>query len=444
MLTRSAIVTLLLAVASACLFEFVLRSQSRIFGEFEADLLSVEWMLVVCLAVWCGTFIALAFSLNDLPLIGLLLVAIAAYSIGDAAAWRESDDIILLAGVMLGKVMRFALMGGGGWELGVGKISSEVVTRHLSLVTFLFGLVVLLAFSSWWHLDMSNNFYHGPRWMGLWDNPNIYGMLMGAGTVLAAGLLTRSKKEEGRRKKLIQIFLMIVIIMMGVGLAMSYSRGAWAATAIGLLYLTWYNGKLKWRFVLPGIFVVASVIWFFWNATSNNAPWYVKRMDLGRPSAQHRVAAWKAGVEIMRDHPFGVGWNKAIETYEKHYSPPEDGAGAITMNSYLMLGTQLGLPGLICFVGYVALQLGVGSWGLRARRWKVEDGTEKIGIRDSGFEIKAACRAGAFVLLVAFWFDGGLFNLATASVFWILLELGAYRPQKIEDGKLVVNSPKPA
>ena len=27
----------------------------------------------------------------------------------------------------------------------------------------------------------SGNPYHGPRWMGLWDNPKIYGMLMGAG-----------------------------------------------------------------------------------------------------------------------------------------------------------------------------------------------------------------------------------------------------------------------
>jgi prepilin-type N-terminal cleavage/methylation domain-containing protein len=31
------------------------------------------------------------------------------------------------------------------------------------------------------------------------------------------------------------------------------------------------------------------------------------------------------------------------------------------------------------------------------------------------------------VLLVAFWFDGGLFTLATASVFWILLELSQIR-----------------
>ena len=28
------------------------------------------------------------------------------------------------------------------------------------------------------------------------------------------------------------------------------------------------------------------------------------------------------------------------------------------------------------------------------------------------------------VLLVGFWFDGGLFKLATGAMFWVLLELG--------------------
>lgn len=44
--------------------------------------------------------------------------------------------------------------------------------------------------------------------------------------------------------------------------------------------------------------------------------------------------------------------------------------------------------------------------------------------------LRVTCRAGAIVLLVGFWFDGGLFKLATASVFWILLELG--RCERIE------------
>ena len=40
------------------------------------------------------------------------------------------------------------------------------------------------------------------------------------------------------------------------------------------------------------------------------------------------------------------------------------------------------------------------------------------------------CHAGALVLLVGFWFDGGLFKLPTAAVFWTLLELG-----RIESGR---------
>jgi hypothetical protein len=32
-------------------------------------------------------------------------------------------------------------------------------------------------------------------------------------------------------------------------------------------------------------------------------------------------------------------------------------------------------------------------------------------------------------MLVGFWFDGGLFNLPTAAMFWILLELGSKATQ---------------
>jgi hypothetical protein len=48
-----------------------------------------------------------------------------------------------------------------------------------------------------------------------------------------------------------------------------------------------------------------------------------------------------------------------------------------------------------------------------------------FGLRASDF--RSACHSGALVLLVAFWFDGGLFRLATATVFWLLLEVGRER-----------------
>ena len=150
---------------------------------------------------------------------------------------------------------------------------------------------------------------------------------------------------------------------------------------------------------------------------------------------------------MMWDHPFGVGWNKAVETYKKNYSPPEGGAAAITTNDYLMLGTQLGLPGLICFVSYVALCCNLET--ALTSPWSLDSAAvSKAGC--GGFSPSAArpcdtpgepagdtpallyaCRAGALAMLVAFWFDSGLFKLATAAVFWILLELGSEK-QKLK------------
>ncbi|MGH7237908.1 MAG: hypothetical protein ACREGF_05215, partial [Candidatus Saccharimonadales bacterium] len=118
--------------------------------------------------------------------------------------------------------------------------------------------------------------------------------------------------------------------------------------------------------------------------------------------------------------------NKVVETYDNNYSPPEDGAAAITTNEYLMLGTQLGLPGLICFVAYMVLCF-KDQLKIKSSKLKIETIEEPSSLVTCHLSLRAACRAGALAMLVAFWFDGGLFTLATAAVFWILLELSQMR-----------------
>jgi O-antigen ligase len=457
------IVALLLEVLVLCLFGQVLNLYCGGFREFEATLLQVQWMLLVFISVWCGCFIFMTFSVNDLPLIGLLVIAISAYFIGYAAVSTTTDAIILLAGVTLGRGVRVLFKQN---EEGRTQKQSETPSTFTPLRLdgnvvsyFLVNLVVLLAFSAWWHLDIG--VYHGSRWMGLWDNPNVYGMLMGAGLALAIGLLAASLKSKAQSPKLAEensdsssrsflrslrsfeaiksairnpqfAILLVAAGMMVVGLVFSYSRGAWVGTVIGLLYLANAHGKFNWRFVLPGIFVVAVVVCFFWHSTVDTGPWYLKRLDLSRPSAQHRVAAWCGAIQMMRDYPLGVGWNKAVEIYDKHYSPPKYSASAITTNDYLMLGTQLGLPGMLCFVAYVALCF--RSPKSKVQSLKSESKTLDIGHRTLDLS-KTACRAGALAMLVAFWFDGGLFDLPTASVFWILLELGTSDLVSNKNGK---------
>ncbi len=441
-----------------CLYQLVICQYSVFAFEFEGRLSQAKFILPVWLSVWCSALFLWAFTARHLLLSGLLVVAVFMYFMDYDAISPMSGSNVLLAGVTLGQGVKLVLQN-GRQDAQFGKIS-HCTSSYSNVSIFLSGLVLMLAAPSWLHLNFGSNFYLGPRWMGLWNNPNDYGVLMSAGVVLATGLLAVSpkskvqspKSEEGFLRSLrffatkivgdsrslsLRIVLFIAAGMMGVGLVFSYSRGAWVGTAIGLLYLAKGHGKLKWRWFLPGVLAVTVVAWIFWN-TPRTGSWYFQRLDLSRGSVQHRVAAWKAGLEIMRDHPFGLGWNKAVETYNKEYSPPEDGAAAIATNDYLMLGTQLGIPGLVCFLAYVALcfrspkskvQSPKSSAKAEDRSQKSESKTLDIGNRtlDSA---KAACRAGALALLVAFWFDGGLFKLATAAVFWILLELGTNTPKE--------------
>jgi hypothetical protein len=103
-----------------------------------------------------------------------------------------------------------------------------------------------------------------------------------------------------------------------------------------------------------------------------------------------------------------------------------------------MLGTILGLPALFCFGIYLWLSLmRSAECGVRSGSQNPETRIQEPALLSSilhpppSILLSATCRAGAIVLLVGFWFDGGLFKLATASTFWILLELGAVTlPQK--------------
>jgi hypothetical protein len=130
-------------------------------------------------------------------------------------------------------------------------------------------------------------------------------------------------------------------------------------------------------------------------------------------------------MRMMTDRPWlGYGWGQGQMVYEEKYRPPQlENGAAIQMNDFFMLGISTGVPALICFVVYVGLSLRSPRASSRIDQGDEETKEGRIGDPRLAW-MQATCRAGAIVLLVGFWFDGGLFKLATGSVFWILLELG--------------------
>jgi hypothetical protein len=273
--------------------------------------------------------------------------------------------------------------------------------------------------------------------------------------------------------------------VMGVGLVKSYSRGAWVGTAVACIYLGWQAGRFSVieaidrgiremrgkgasqagvnapvvpllprvlripRFMLGGgrlalaTVVVSIGILGFWNLRHFEGPIARRAVSVANAndfSWRNRVAAWDGALQMMAERPwFGFGWNQPERVYDQFYRPSRVPEGAaIQLNDYLILGTTLGIPALACFVLYVLLAFIPQPAPEPAPPPSASPGPE-FRTPHSAFrtqltlDYSAVCRAAAVVLLVAFWFDGGLFKLATAAPFWILLELGRAGDHEIHE-----------
>jgi O-antigen ligase len=167
-----------------------------------------------------------------------------------------------------------------------------------------------------------------------------------------------------------------------------------------------------------GLIAISVVVLAFWqfNHTEHSM---VRRAftvtNINDSSWRNRIASWEGTLQIMAERPwFGFGWNGLEPMYDNYYRPTKvQEAAAIRMNDYFTLGATLGLPALLYFGAYIWL-------ALRQNPKPKIPNLESLQMD----RLQTTCRAGAIVLLVGFWFDGGLFKLSTASTFWILLELG--------------------
>jgi hypothetical protein len=197
--------------------------------------------------------------------------------------------------------------------------------------------------------------------------------------------------------------------------------------------------------------------------------------NINDSSWRMRVEAWEGALNIIAHSPWvGSEWKKPELTYYQFFQKPKvlEGA-AIQLNDYFIVGMTWGIPVLACFAAWVWSAFRPRRWGVsesageRSRpgcssvRPRAELHGARIGQTVPGWEspmqpagaqaatpgagalpvptepasraaqdewLKATCRAAVVVLLVGFWFDGGLFKWALAVPFWLLLEMGRSHP----------------
>jgi len=328
---------------------------------------------------------------------------------------QSTNIMVLLTGIVLNQVLSLSLRGG---------LSKDVPRALTALLGFLCLSFILQA-------EGPHVYRYGDiiRKCGLWVNPNTHGLLMALGLVISLGLIfARFENADSGKARTngpaSTVMLAVIMLLLGWQLLHSFSRGAWLAAASGATALLWrYCSpdqpgnrtrllQLR-RTMLPIAVLGASLLvigfWFLRDAPHG----VVRRLySINNPndfSIRNRITAWSGALEMIKDRPVtGYGWGSAETVYENYYMPLElDDGKAIGLNDYSTLGLTLGLTGL-----------GMFSM-LFLAHWKRVAGTfSRPG------SIPWICNAGLLTLLVGFAFEGGLFKLATAAPFWILLELG--------------------
>jgi monofunctional biosynthetic peptidoglycan transglycosylase len=376
----------------------------------------------------------------------LLIVAISGIASGYIHGSASSTEfLVFLLGFGLAKWVAF-------WVL-----SQKTATNRLYAISTTITVMLVLLSVGQWSSNTVDIFYYRDvlRWTGAWLDPNTYGLLMAVGILLAAGLLvmTSLKPSLAAHPFRVAVFALAAGSMVP-GLLMSYSREAWIGFTIATIYLGWkliriadqsysnfnpvllHGAKrlscfLKRNFVLLAACLI-SIATFTFYAFQNSESSFGRRVfsaaNINDFSWRNRVAAYEGAFKIMAEKSwFGLGWNKAAPIYENFYQSTALAGAAVPSNDYLNLGSALGIPVLACFLAFIWLSLRGGIRPPLEQKSKSSESANTIIFEEEW--LQTLCRGAVLILLIGFWFDGGLFDPALAIPFWCFLELAGVQSQ---------------
>ena len=185
-------------------------------------------------------------------------------------------------------------------------------------------------------------------------HPNDYGTFLVVVSVLLLSVLI-SRSSTIKRK----VFLLPVIVISLLNLYLTDSRGSWLAFVGAILVL----GALKGRKVL-GVFIIILLVGVILLPGAAQER-MLDLFDFEEGTSWERVMLWKGAVNMIKVHPvLGFG----INTYSRNfpdYKPVEYPDLRYTHNSYLQMATEIGLVGMLLFIGFLIVTFIYAARGAR-------------------------------------------------------------------------------
>jgi putative inorganic carbon (HCO3(-)) transporter len=200
----------------------------------------------------------------------------------------------------------------------------------------------------------------GYRATGGFQHPNLLGAFLTVAVPVAISQFLAVDKKINN--KATRIFLALVSCILVWALFLTFSRGAWMGTAIGIIFfvLVMVGQKLnifaRWALIIFAILAGSLSI--------DQAFEIKKQMSIVKnesETAEWRVALWREGMYLIKQRPFfGHGLNTFMPVMENHLiatqSPLAVGYSAsYAHNCYLQMAVEVGVLGLSAFIGIMFL-----------------------------------------------------------------------------------------
>jgi O-antigen ligase len=175
----------------------------------------------------------------------------------------------------------------------------------------------------------------GPGWF---HNSGEFGIELCIFIPLSIYFVLALYRHWGRLKLL--VFLLLPFTAIASVIATS-SRGALLGASAALL---WMVGKSKVRTKALGLISIVAVVAYSYVPPEQQARLQASGEDA---TSIARLVRWKAGIEIMNDHPFiGIGHANWMPYYRDFY--PQNHTG-LSHNIFIDAGAELGYTGLMLF-----------------------------------------------------------------------------------------------
>jgi O-antigen ligase len=344
------------------------------------------------------------FFLRQPMLVGITLLFFIPFLSG---FWSEDREVWARFARIKLPLLLLPLAFAGNWRL------STIQWRILAGF-FLFMVLAGCCWSTWQYLQNVQAIHKGYLAAKVIDTPLgndhvRFSLVVSIGVICAAILLKQSVEKHWRW--VLGILIVFFIVYLHVLSARTGLIGLYIFLTMLFFYLVFLKRKSRWISIICGFIIVMPLAaWFFLPTFQNRIRYIIYDFSFIRSSTYlpgandgNRIISLRAGWNILREHPWGVGigdvFHKTNEWYSEFIPGMLETDKLYPSSEWLMYGTAAGWPGLILFT--IIMVIPFFQSGLRERFfWIALNAVMAFSfLFDIGLEVQFGVFIYAFLLL---------------------------------------------